>query len=186
MTRANRDYPRQADEDYATPRWVAAVIALWLKQQGVRSIWEPAPGDGRFAQSLRTHGFDVSSSNENFLAREVWPETCNALATNPPYGHRGELAEAFIRHALLVLEAPIAAFLLRVDYDSAKTRVDIFRDCPYFAGKIVLLDRITWFERKGAKPSENHAWFIWDRSHWKRRPWISYGLREQDDGASSL
>ena len=89
--------------------------------------------------------------------------SAQALVTNPPFGKRGELAEAFIRHAL-ELEPPIAAFLLRVDFDSAKTRRDIFQNCPFFAGKIVLLDRIVWFEREGAaSPSENHAWFIWSR-----------------------
>jgi hypothetical protein len=28
-----------------------------------------------------------------------------------------------------------------------------------------LLKRIVWFERKGAAPSFNHAWFIWDWQH---------------------
>jgi hypothetical protein len=176
MSRVTRDYPRQADEEYNTPAWVAGVIALWLKDQGVRSIWDPARGSGQFAASLRSHGFRVDASVGNFLDT-TGLAICEALVTNPPYGKRGELADAFIRHAL-ELKPPIAAFLLRVDADSAKTRSDIFRDCPTFAGKIVLLDRIVWFEREGAAgPSENHAWFIWDRSHQARRPWIAYGRK---------
>lgn len=177
MTRANRGYPRQPDEAYDTPPWVGTVIALWLAQQGVRSIWEPAAGQGRLASALRHLGFEVDPTTTDFYGWRHWPPETHALVTNPPYGQRGELAEAFIRRAVLVLEAPIAAFLLRVDFDSAKTRVDMFRDCPYFAGKIVLLDRITWFERQGAKPSENHAWFIWNRSHTARQPWIAYGFK---------
>jgi hypothetical protein len=178
MSRVTRDYPRQADEDYATPDWVGGVIAVWLKGQGVRAIWEPARGAGMLASSLLGRGFEVDAPIRDFFAERTWPSWSDALVTNPPYGRRGELAEAFIRRAVLVLEAPIAAFLLRVDFDSAKTRADLFRDCPWFAGKIVLLDRIVWFERKGAAgPSENHAWAIWRRSH-TGRPWIAYGLRE--------
>lgn len=176
MTRANRDYPRQADEEYNTPAWVAAPIAQWLAEQNVTNIWEPAPGSGKFAQALRFRGCHVLETHENFLDGKFWWPSCQALVTNPPYGKRGELGEAFAYHAL-ALGAPIVALLLRVDYDSAKTRRRLFGDCPFFAGKIVLLDRITWFERKGAKPSENHAWHIWDRSH-KGRPWIAYGLKQ--------
>lgn len=179
MTRANRNYPRQADEAYDTPLWVGTVIALWLKQQGVRGVWEPAAGRGQLGRALAAHGFSVVETRDDFLQlpRE---RNFDAIVTNPPFGKRGELAEEFIRHALK-LNPPIAAFLLRVDYDSGKTRTDMFRDCPFFAGKIVLLDRITWFERKGAKPSENHAWYVWQRetSLLQTRPWIAYGLKEQ-------
>jgi hypothetical protein len=178
MSRVTRDYPRQADEEYNTPAWVAGVIALWLKDQGVRHIWEPAAGNGRFAQVLRAHQFSVSETGYDapkeisfFHLTELGD--CEAIVTNPPYGKRGELADAFIRHAL-ELKPLIAAFLLRVDHDSGKTRRDMFRDCPTFAGKIVLLDRIVWFDKPGAKPSENHAWFIWDRAHQMQRPWIAY------------
>lgn len=186
MSRVTRDYPRQPDEEYNTPDWVGSVIAAWLKREGVRRILDPAPGSGQFAQGLRHLGFNIESPLGDFLKSTTWQLfDCDALVTNPPYGKRGELAEAFIRHAVHKLEAPIAAFLLRADYDSAKTRRNLFADCPFFAGKIVLLDRIVWFEREGmASPSENHAWFIWihkDEQYFKRaRPWISYGLKNGD------
>jgi hypothetical protein len=47
--------------------------------------------------------------------------------------------------------------LLRVDFDSGKTRTPPFRDCPAFAEKVVLLDRIMWFPGT-VGPSMNHAW----------------------------
>lgn len=176
MSRVTRDYPRQADEEYNTPPWVGFVLAHWLRHRALH-IWEPAPGRGQLGRALVAHGFSVVETSDDFLKRTAPPrDRIDAIVTNPPYGKRGELAEQFIRHAVLGLRAPIAAFLLRVDYDSAKTRRDMFGDCPFFAGKIVLLDRIVWFEREGGKsPSENHAWFIWDRGppHF-RRPWIAY------------
>ena len=187
MSQRNSGYARVRDEHYETPDWVAGVIAMWL-HQSVKRIWEPAPGSGRFARRLKTYGFEVATTSCDFLTAPMAPWV-DAIVTNPPYGKRGELAEAFIRHAL-ELETPIAAFLLKVDYDSAKTRRDIFRDCPYFAGKIVLLDRIVWFERKGAAgPSENHAWFIWTRTGPRPRdgrPWIAYGLKEPDENLPVL
>jgi hypothetical protein len=158
---------------------------MWLAGQGVRSIWEPAPGRGQLGRALVACGFSVIETRGDFLdTGTCWPSDREALVTNPPYGKRGELAEQFIRHAVLGLSAPIAAFLLRVDYDSAKTRRDIFGDCPTFAGKIVLLDRIMWFDQPGAKPSENHAWFIWSRfgaTYSKGRPWIIYGGKPDED-----
>lgn len=181
MTRANRDYPRQADEAYDTPPWVGLVIAAWLKQQAVHTIWEPAPGRGQLGRALVAHGFSVTETRGVNFLQTTQPRPFQAIVTNPPFGKRGELAEAFIRHAL-DQEAQIVAMLLRVDFDSGKTRRDIFADCPSFFGKIVLLDRIVWFERPGAKPSENHAWFIWDR--WGRldggEPCILYAGKDPD------
>jgi hypothetical protein len=88
---------------------------------------------------------------------------------------RGELACAFVRHAL-ASSVGLVAMLLKVDFDSAKTRIGLFRDNPRFAGKVVLLNRIVWFEPEGAAgPSENHAWFVW-RSVGapQSEPWIRY------------
>jgi hypothetical protein len=37
---------------------------------------------------------------------------------------------------------PVVTMLLRIDFDSGKTRTNLFRDCQAFDRKIVLLDRI--------------------------------------------
>jgi hypothetical protein len=55
--------------------------------------------------------------------------------------------------------------LLRTDYAHARTRAHLFREQPKFAKKVELLKRIVWFERKGAAPSFNHSWFIWNSEH---------------------
>ena len=99
--------------------------------------------------------------------------------TNPPYGddRGGRLACAFIRHALS-LRVRAVAMLLRVDFDSGKTRTDLFRDNPTFAGKITLLDRIKWFEGP-SQPSDNRAWFLWNRAH-RGDPGIAYATRDRE------
>jgi hypothetical protein len=117
------------------------------------------------AETLCTEGFHTVATNDNFLARTALPQTSiDCICPNPPYGIGGRLTCQFIAHALEL--APVAAMLLRIDFDSGKTRTHIFRDCKAFAHKIVLLDRIVWFEREGTPgPSENHAWYIWNARH---------------------
>src|SRR5262249_11154963 len=89
-------------------------------------------------------------------------------ATNPPFGQGGRQATAFIEVGLrrLPVDATLA-LLLPCDFDSAKTRVRYFGDCPEFVGKIVLRERIVWFQRSDGireAPKENSAWFLWERS----------------------
>jgi hypothetical protein len=160
-------YPRQLDELYETPPWVARVVVPYLHRHcRRRHIWAPADDpDSKLAQVLREEGFQVVATNDNFLARTAVPHVLvDSVCTNPPFGFGGRLAVQFIIHALELV--PIAAMLLRIDFDSGKTRTGLFRDCTAFAHKIVLLDRIVWFEREGAPgPSENHCWVIWNKRH---------------------
>ena len=85
------------------------------------------------------------------------------------------MAAEFIRYAFK-LKAERMILLLKVDFDSGKTRTDLFRDQLTFAGKIVLLDRIKWFDGPSS-PSDNHALYIWDRSH-RGEPWLRYAAKE--------
>jgi hypothetical protein len=105
------------------------------------------------------------------------------LITNPPYGEgrRGELAVRFIEHALKLM-VPRIAMLLRVDFDSAFSRQHIFCRCSQFAGKIILLNRIKWFEGPSG-PSDNHAWFLWNRAN-LGPPTIRYAARVKTGVAS--
>lgn len=143
--------------------------------------------NGRFA----VYASDLDSPEPvDFLECRVLPDpSVRGIITNPPYDD----AEQFCRHAL-ELTRPFmgwVAMLLRVNFDSAKTRADLFARCPAWAKKIVLTERIVWFEgpvpckRCGAtgiiagskckscrgkgeaehQPSENHAWYVWDWRH---------------------
>lgn len=163
MAQRASGYPRRTDEDYASPPWVAAAVAPFLRELGVTAIWEPAPGAGQLAQALEAEGFKVDVTKGDFLNRSHVRAPC--ICTNPPYGaeRRNDLACQFIRHAL-ALKVRTVAMLLRVDFDSAKTRRDIFADEPRFWGKVTLLDRIMWFDGPSG-PSDNHAFFIWDSRH---------------------
>jgi hypothetical protein len=171
-------YARQRDDEYETPVWVTQVIVPYLRQH-CSHLWDPANGPAsKIASVLRDQGFDATATNHNFLAQTSLPDDrIGGVCTNPPYGVGGRLACEFVVHALTL--APVVAMLLRIDFDSGKTRTHLFRDCTAFKRKIVLLDRIVWFEREGAAgPSENHAWYLWNRRH-RGPPTISYAGRSQ-------
>jgi hypothetical protein len=40
--------------------------------------------------------------------------------------------------------SPLVAMLPRIDFDSGNARTDLFRDCPMFSEKVVLLDHHMW------------------------------------------
>jgi hypothetical protein len=176
MSQRFSGYPRQADECYETLAWVSQVAAAYLCGRCAH-LWDPVNGPGsKLAQALRAEGFHVVGTNDDFLLKGSLPDPhIEGIITNPAYGPNGRLACAFIAHALEL--APTVAMLLRVDFDSGKTRTPLFRDCASFARKIVLLDRIVWFERPGAAgPSDNHSWYLWDKRH-SGPPMLCYARR---------
>jgi hypothetical protein len=81
------------------------------------------------------------------------------------------LALRFIEHALE--HSDLVAMLLQVDFDSGRTRKHVFRDCKAFVGKIVLVERILWFPGTDGDPSDNHAWFVWDKLN-RKPPQLFY------------
>ena len=175
MSQRHSGYQRQRD-DTETPSWVTGVVVPYLRRNCFH-IWDPANGPAsRVAQVLRDEGFHVTATNNDFLSRASLPYTrMDGVCTNPPYGISGQLACQFVAHALEFV--PVVVMLLRIDFDSGKTRTHQFRDCQSFDSKIVLLDRIVWFERKGAPgPSENHAWYVWNARH-HGPPTIEYRRR---------
>lgn len=171
MSQRNSGYARKPDEAYDTPSWVAGVIAPHLRERQIQNVWEPAPGKGQLVRALRELGYTVIMTRDDFFTLRDRPQA-EAIVTNPPFGPRGDTAAAFVRTALGT-GVRIIALVLRIDFDSALTRADIFRDCPHFAGKIVLMRRIKWFEGPQS-PSDNHAWFVWDKDRPEGAPRIWY------------
>ena len=149
------------------------------------TIWEPAAGSGRLVRALRRAGREVVSTRSDFLKRKTIASGATAIVTNPPYGKGGRLAVAFIEQALAFTQrnqndADICtiAMLLRIDFDSARGRTHLFRDCRQWTRKVVLLDRVLWFPNDdGVMPSTNHAWYVWTKYR-RAAPVISYAGRD--------
>jgi hypothetical protein len=181
------DYDREANDLYPTPGWVTEAVIPFLRFHGItpkHPIWEPACGNGKMAEVLRKAGFVMKATDikdygygfmsdvQDFLAP---PKTVGhgCIVTNPPYGNN---AQYFIQQALDHTQvcAGVVAMLLRNEYDSAKSRVDLF-ERP-FARKVVLTTRPRWIEGSTGAPRHNYAWFIWDWT-WTDRPTISYHVK---------
>lgn len=180
MSQRPSGYDRKENDNYETPAWVTEALLPHLRT--ITRVWEPAAGSGKIVETLKRNGLDVVSTDliegadfcktyPLFTDDELDLKSVNAIITNPPYG----LAQAFIEHAIKLMKPNngLVAMLLRTDYDHAKTRQHLFSGCSIFAKKLVLTKRIVWFERPGAAPSFNHAWFMWDWLH-EGPPVIAY------------
>ena len=173
MSQRGSGYQRADNDLYETPEWVTQVIVPYLPED---FIWEPAAGNGKMVNVLRRAGFivlDTDTTRGVDFTLEITSGDIRAIVTNPPYS----IAAQFVRKALELTKPHrgFVAMLLRTDFDHAKTRADLFSNCPMFAKKIVLTRRIVWFERDGAAPSFNHAWYIWDWAH-NGLPTIEYDI----------
>lgn len=135
-------------------------------------IWEPAAGKLDISMRLAEFGHVVTSSDlhaygadldfqGDFLTTTTLPDPkIRAIVTNPPYG---DLAEAFIRHALMLMK-PVkgqVAMFLRNEYDCSKGRMELF-GLPPFHKKIVVTKRPRWVEGSKGSPRHNYSWFVWD------------------------
>jgi hypothetical protein len=172
------NYPRKPDEFYETPAETTRVLLDKIKFH--TRVTDPACGNDAILRVLNEYKYDAVGSDltkgYDFLAdRFLWRN--RDIVTNPPFGPGGRTAARFITRALDVTQLwdGKIAMLLPVDFDSGGTRYLLFGDCRFFAGKIVLTNRIRWFNGKSG--STNHAWFIWDRTH-KGLPWLKYAAQK--------
>ena len=192
-------------------RQLKPMTADGIVHRAAKSILEPACGDGRMAEALKAAGTKVYCTDiedrgyaglngliDFTLSTPLefqWDaisigalDGFDGVVTNPPFGPRGKLAEAFIEAGLRRLGNGFLALLLRADFDSAKTRAHLFGHCPQFTGKIVLTRRVNWFDHPGKpnrQPKENSAWFLWGNAGLQDRriPVIRYAP-EQTCGAA--
>jgi hypothetical protein len=179
VSQRDSGYERKERDLYETPEWVTEALLPYLPDR-IEFVWEPACGSGKMQRVLerkfKVWATDLDQEQDFLLATTPEPPKCDAIITNPPY----ELGQEFCSEALRIMEnrGGFVAMLMRTDFDHAKSRTHLFRDCPAFAKKIVLMKRICWFvEADGkpkASPSFNHAWYIWDWKH-EGPPTIAYG-----------
>jgi hypothetical protein len=175
MSQRGSGYERKERDLYETPWWCTEALIPHLPWKP-KVVWEPACGGGKMVAVLNRHAhvwaadiepkcegaetldfFDLDPAESHLGDHPI------GIITNPPY----ELATEFCEHALRLMEpvSGLVAMLLRTDFDHAKSRSHLFRDCPAFAKKVVLTKRIKWFEESKGQPSFNHSWWIWDWKH---------------------
>jgi hypothetical protein len=186
MSQTASAYDRIAGDRYYTPAWVTEALLRAVSFDGL--VIDPAAGAGHIvdacaANGIIAEGTDIAPDAMHVRGPLDYLTAVSSgvrnIVTNPPYGPGGRTAVAFILKALADTENANGkvAMLLRVDFDSAHGRREIFGDHPAFAAKYVLTRRIRWanLEQKASGPTENHAWFVWDwRPRFSPRPIIGY------------
>jgi hypothetical protein len=171
MTVVASNFARSPNDLYETEPWATHALLRRFPSVRGRKIWEPAAGNHKIADVLRSEGADVRTSDiivhnrqHDFLADFLGTDDGMHRAaqwdivTNPPYGPHNRDAAKFARLALERTSGWVA-LLLTAKFDFGKTRRDLFADNPRFAFKIALVDRIQWFP--GDIGTEDHAWYVW-------------------------
>lgn len=188
MTHSN--YERNELDAYYTEPFVTEALLRHIPVFE-RRVWEPSAGRGDMSRVIQAAGatvfasdidmsrFDISASDDMFdfdFLQMTAPPNCDlystyAIITNPPY----DIQDKFVRHALTFLDhVEWVAMMLRSEFNSAKTRSDLFADNANFAFEIVLTSRPRWdwwfpaeerARRKAANeehgPRHNYSWFVW-------------------------
>lgn len=114
-------WTRAADEFYVEP--VRATEQLLAVEDFAGDVWDPACGQGNViaalaADGVRAFGTDIRKRVDapwflgefDFLSEARPPLAFENIVFNPPFG-RAKLAEAFIRKALGITLAKVAAFV---------------------------------------------------------------------------
>ncbi len=127
--------------------------------------WECACGDGALSRVLQAAGVRVLStdlydrgfgrSGQDFLKIMKMPADCD-ICTNPPF----DLAEDFIRHAILTLKPRRLFLLLKSTYWSAERRLALWEECKP-SWNCPLTFRLD-FTGAGS-PTMELSWFVWER-----------------------
>jgi hypothetical protein len=166
------NFTRRPNDLYETEPWATRALLRYFPPVRGRKIWEPAAGNHAISDVLQLEGANVLTSDVvtynkkhaflyDFLENShPWPNIMqHDIITNPPYGPHNRDAVRFARLALQ-RTAGWVALLLTAKFDFGNTRRDLFADCPRFAFKIALIDRIQWFPSK-MQGTEDHAWYVW-------------------------
>ncbi|MDW9740831.1 hypothetical protein GOB78_07695 [Sinorhizobium meliloti] len=187
MTVVSSKYARIENDLYQTEPWATEALIRHFPVAGMK-IWEPAAGNHLIADVLKEAGATVHTSDIATYERpqDQWldflddlPVTFggDGIITNPPYGVQNRTAVKFAEKALERCPG-LVALLLTAKFDSGSTRTHLFRDNPRFAGKIVLIDRISLL-LNNESGTEDHAWYIWTETpRLPRVPVLIYEGRE--------
>lgn len=198
------NYERNENDRYWTHPWL--VDALLQTVEVPTFVWEPAAGRGDMTRALQAWGCEVISSDidlsefdsglgiayeQNFVEADGIPcftgnQPVKAIVTNPPYSVPRGIAYAFARKAIDFMrntEIEFVAMLLRAEFNSGKSRADIFGSCPEYFGELVLTERPRWDwwfrEKPEASPRHNFSWFLWQKNNPNQYPVQLFHYRKE-------
>lgn len=188
-------YARVENDFYPTPEECTIALIENLRSRGIeiadKVVWEPACGQGHISRVAFDAGASVLESDiapqviggavfdftgeEDFTA--LFDGNVDFIITNPPY--KRDVIDSFLAKCVMYARdyGITCAMLMRKEVDSAVTRAQFFRDCPYFDSKIELLWRPRWIVGSTGSPRHNYAWFVWSRAAGNRQSEIYYAAK---------
>jgi hypothetical protein len=178
-------YDRQENDFYPTPAWVTEALLNSVTLRG--PAWEPCCGDGAMARTIEERDHRVVASDLvdrgfgrtgiDFFACQTFPQDCQSMVTNPPYGDGGGSLKGvhvpgallhFVRHAIQLTERADGqlALLVRFQWLAGKKAANLISSGP-LSKVIVLRRRIRWFDMGPLTNhgQHHHAWLFWDCHH---------------------
>jgi hypothetical protein len=172
---------RRKHELYETPvEGTRALLDRYAGRLSDLDLWEPACGRAKLANvyarqfpgttilqtDLIDHGNPMAVVGQDFTKAE-WPASLKrrktAIITNPPFSDKddtgGGLAARFIERAVVHLEAPFVAMMVKAGFWHAGNRQGLFRKAP--PTRIHPLTFRLDFTGDGS-PAMEMVWLVWD------------------------
>lgn len=177
--RAKGTGKRQANNLYETPvEGTMALVNRYRDRLSELDYWDPGAGRRKllnvlerqlpgqtFATDLVDYG--LGYGGQDFMVTG-WPETADpdrtAVIMNPPFSDKddtdGGLAARFIKRAVVELDAPFVAVMVKAGFWHAGIRQSLFREWPPtrihpLAFRLDFLDL--------GSPAMEMLWCVWDR-----------------------
>jgi len=157
----------QPRDNFQTPNYATDIIASKIPES-IDYIWECASGQGKIANRLRWHGFNVLASDilenppdrttyTNFLIDKRTDVKGYAIITNPPYSLKKQFFAKCIEYDL--------PFALLISGDYSLWTIDAVR--KYGCEKIIPDHRIDYITPTGLSGESGHTSYF--HSYWLTR-----------------
>lgn len=168
---------REKDDYYATdPKALELLLEL---ESFAPHVWECACGEGYLSDVLKSHGYDVKSSDlvdrgyagtevKDFFQitqADIATDYQRDIITNPPY----KCGQAFVEHALdIVQNGTKIAMFLKIQFLEGKSRRALFEKYPpktiYVSSSRLLCAKNGDFQKKESSAIA-YAWYIWEKGY---------------------
>lgn len=167
---------RETNDYYATePKALELLLQL---EKFSPYVWECACGEGHLSKVLKSHGYNVKSSDIvnrgyertetlDFLKvkkEDIKQDFSRDIITNPPYKY----AKEFVEHALdISMDGTKVAMFLKVQFLEGKARRKMFEKHPpkkiYVSSSRLRCAMNGDFEKYAKSNAVSYAWFIWEK-----------------------
>jgi hypothetical protein len=193
----NRVEPLDSLDPFFTPPWATRALfhhvlpAVGITGNRLRSVWEPACGEGHMSEVLAEHADRVFASDihdyggnqvHDFLTIEATPGEFEWIITNPPFDRTGKSFAADFTVRALELAGEGVAMFVALQFLETLGRYDrIFRDRPptlisFFAERVNCV-KGRW-DPDGTTDAA-YVWLVWIKDRSPQPPfWIPPGCRQ--------